>query len=76
MLNQAIELGRRGHDVEVFAPIVEDDCFPELRKEVSLTETSGLLPPSMPLRNAIGMIYSSILVPRKRLSGFDAILAH
>jgi glycosyltransferase involved in cell wall biosynthesis len=76
VLNQAIELGRRGHDVEVFAPIVKDDCFPELRKEVNLTETSGLLPPSMPLRNAMGMIYSSILVPIKRLNGFDAIVAH
>ena len=76
VLNQAIELGNRGHQVEVFAPIVEDECFPELRKEVRLTETSGMLPPSMPLRNAMGMIYSSIMVPKKRLSGFDAIVAH
>jgi glycosyltransferase involved in cell wall biosynthesis len=76
VLNQAIELGRRGHDVEVFAPIVEAECFPELRKAVRLTETSGLLPPSMPLRNAAGMIHSSVLVPRKRLRGFDAIVAH
>jgi glycosyltransferase involved in cell wall biosynthesis len=76
VLNQALELGRRGHEVEVFAPIVNADCFPDLRKEVRLTETSALLPPSMPLRNAIGMMYSSVLVPRKRLSGFDAIVAH
>ena len=76
VLNQALELGRRGHEVEVFAPIVNADCFPELRKEVRLTETSSLLPPSMPLRNALGMIHSSIHVPRKRLSGFDTIVAH
>ncbi len=76
VLNQAIELGNRGHKVEVFAPIVDADCFPELREKVMLTETSGLLPPRMPLRNAMGMIYSSILVPTRRLSGFDTIVAH
>ena len=76
VLNQALELGRRGHEVEVFAPIVNADCFPELRKEVRLTETSSLLPSSMPLRNATGMIYSSLFVPRKKLSGFDVIVAH
>jgi glycosyltransferase involved in cell wall biosynthesis len=76
VLNQALELGRRGHEVEVFAPIVNPNCFPDLRKGLILAETSALLPPSMPLRNAMGMIYSSVLVPRKRLSGFDAIVAH
>ncbi|MBN2335808.1 glycosyltransferase family 4 protein [Candidatus Bathyarchaeota archaeon] len=76
VLNQAIELGKRGHTVEVFAPTVEESCFPNLMEKVSLTETSGLLPRGMPLRNALGMIYSSVVIPRKRIQGFDVILAH
>ncbi|MCW4049865.1 MAG: glycosyltransferase family 4 protein [Candidatus Bathyarchaeota archaeon] len=76
VLSQAIELQRRGHKVHVYAPTIQPNCFPELIKQVKTTELAGFLPQGTPIRNASGMILSSLRVPIKRFKDFDVVLAH
>jgi len=76
VLSQAIELKKRGHEVKVFSPTIEAECFPELRANVKIDETAKILPNEIPLRSGLGMIYSSLVIPYRRLSYFDVIVAH
>ena len=34
VLNQTKELKKRGHCVKVYAPIINDDCFPEIAQNI------------------------------------------
>ena len=75
-LSQSIELTNRGHEVEVFAPTVEAECYPELQAKTKIEETAEIIPRRAPLRNGLGMIYSSLMIPYRRLNQFDVIVAH
>jgi len=76
VLSQAIGLAKLGHNVKIYAPTVSNDCFPELTKNLDITELCEGIPSKFPLRNAIGMITSSILIQYDKFKDSDLILAH
>lgn len=76
VLSQAAELGRRGFQVSVYAPVISANCFPELMKGLSLVEIADWMPRSLPFRNAAGMVFSSLDSPLKELGKNDVMIAH
>ena len=78
MLNEAIGLQNRGHEVELFCPTLSDDCFPELQEKVEVNELFWWIPRKSPCRNALGMFLTSTMTPMllKQFKKFDVILAH
>jgi len=76
VLNQAKGLQERGHEVKIYAPIVEEDCFPELVKEVELIQLSNKIPEKMPLKTALAMLDSSIRIPTKVFEDREILIAH
>ena len=61
---------------KVYAPIVSEDCFPELAKDVELVKISNNVPESAPLKTALKMIDSSIQPPTKEFKEDEIIIAH
>ena len=76
VLSEALELGERGVDVTVYAPTVNRACFPELMERVKVVEFNRQLPRGIPVRDFLGMTYSSINVPYGKLKHLDLIIAH
>ena len=78
MLNEAIGLQERGHVVDVYAPTVSGNVFPELMNQVSVHELFPFLPRSLGLRDALGMLLASSMAPVfiNRFREYDAIVAH
>lgn len=78
MLNEAIGLQNRGHEVELFCPTLSSGCFPELQEKVDVNELFWWIPRKSPCRNALGMLLTSIMTPMllKHFKKFDVILAH
>lgn len=62
MLQQARHLRKRGHKVNVYAPVIYwDKCFPELLKEIAPERIVPHLPFPLPFRDSLGMIAASTL---------------
>lgn len=78
MLNEAIGLQNRGHEVGLFCPTLSSGCFPELQEKVDVNELFWWIPRKSPCRNALGMFLTSIMTPMllKHFKKFDVILAH
>jgi len=78
VLSEAIGLRDRGFDVRVFAPIVSQECHPDLIKDVNPEELINWLPDRVPYRNYLGMLATSLLSSQiiKRFRGFDCVVAH
>lgn len=78
VLNEAIGLRARGHEVVIFCPTVTSNCFPELVKKAVVKEICWWISQDTPGRDAIGMFLSSLMSPvlAKNFRKFDIILAH
>lgn len=76
VLRQAKYLGELGHRVIIYAPIIADDCFPELRQDLECQEMCGWIPETTPLRPALSMIMNSMLIPVGKLAKNDVLIAH
>jgi len=78
VLQEAIGLQDRGHEVEVYCPTSSGDCYPELMSLVKVHELCWWLDRRLAFRDALGMLLSSLLTPSivGRFRDFDVILAH
>ncbi|MFH1180234.1 MAG: glycosyltransferase family 4 protein [Candidatus Bathyarchaeota archaeon] len=76
VLNQAKGLEKKGHQVKVYTPIIEENCFPELRKDIEVIQISNKVPESTPFKTALKMIESSLRVPIKEFRDRDILIAH
>lgn len=78
VLNEALGLRARGHEVVIFCPTVTSNCFPELVKKAVVKEICWWISQDTPGRDAIGMFLSSLMSPvlAKNFRKFDIILAH
>jgi len=78
VLNEAIGLQKRGHDVTLFCPSVQYDCYPELLKDVDVREIFWWVPRVIPLRDASCMVLTAVFSPllHRIFRKFDVILAH
>lgn len=76
VLRQARGLQDRGHSVKVYAPIISEDCFPELAEKVELVQISSHVPECLPLRTALRMIDSSIQPPIEEFKDREILVAH
>jgi uncharacterized protein (TIRG00374 family) len=77
VLEEVLGLRARGYEVECFAPTVDvRACYPDMITRVAPKTFLPQLPAWMPLREAIQMVASSLLVPAYafRFRSFDAIL--
>lgn len=78
VLEQVQGLRRLGHDVELFAPVVDRDaCFPELIDQVGVHKLVPHPPKWLPGRVALAVFLSCLLAPvlALRFRRFDVILA-
>jgi glycosyltransferase involved in cell wall biosynthesis len=78
ILDQVLGLRRLGHEVELFAPIVDREaCYPELIDQVGVHSLVPRLPGWLPGRVALSVLAASLLAPLLvlRLRHFDVILA-
>jgi glycosyltransferase involved in cell wall biosynthesis len=78
VLEQVRGLRQLGHDVELYAPIVDREaCYPELIDEVGVTALVPRPPSWLPGRVALTVLASCILAPFLvlRLRRFDVLLA-
>lgn len=64
--------------VDVYAPTVSKNCFPELMSEVNIRELCEWLPRDIRLRDSLGMLSCSLSANRvvDRFKDYDVILAH
>ncbi len=76
VLSQAKGLTELGHQVKVYAPIIEQDCFPELAREVELVQLSNGVTDKLPLKTAAKMIDTSLRTPCKAFKDRDILIAH
>jgi len=78
VLNEAIGLQMRGHDVTVFCPTHNKGCFPELIEKVKFKQFCWWMPGGFPYRNASGMIHTAIApyLCEKYFKEYDVIIAH
>ena len=78
VLNEALGLQSRGHEVALYCPTVTSNCFPELVKKAKIREICWWIDKHTPGRDAIGMFLSSIMSPglAKNFRKYDIILAH
>ena len=78
VLNEALGLQARGHEVALYCPTVTNNCFPELVKKAKIREICWWIDKHTPGRDAIGMFLSSIMSPglAKNFRKYDVILAH
>ena len=78
MLNEAIGLQKLGHVVDVYAPTVSGNVFPELMRHVNVYEICSFIPRSFSLRDALGMLIASSTTPLivNRFREYDAVVSH
>lgn len=77
VLEEARGLKRKGHDVDIFAPVVDSRrCFPDLLKKISIKKLFLPLPFYFPLRDFIAITASIVVVPLTfwRYSKYDVFL--
>lgn len=78
VLEQVRGLRKLGHEVELFAPIVDrDECYPELIDQVGVRQLVPRPPKWLPGRVALAVFLSCLLAPvvALRFRRFDMILA-
>jgi glycosyltransferase involved in cell wall biosynthesis/uncharacterized membrane protein YbhN (UPF0104 family) len=78
VLEEVRGLRRLGHEVECFAPVVDEDaCYPELIREVGVRSLLPGPPRWLPARVALWVLICSLLAPvlALRLRGFDVVFA-
>ena len=64
VLEEVLGLRRRGHRVVCFAPTVDRQlCYPDFIEQVGVRTFLPQLPKWFPMRDAIGMVLSSVLAP-------------
>jgi len=76
VLNQAHGLKNLGYEVQVYAPTISLECFPELQKGIEMIELNKWLPKDLPMRASLGMIISSLNIPYKEIIDNDVIISH
>lgn len=78
VLSQAIKLGERGIEADVYAPTLSTDCYPDMVSRVKLVELMRCLPKRLALRNVVGMLASSLAsgVLAKTFGEYDVVVAH
>ncbi len=77
VLEEVLGLRRLGYQVECYAPTVDlRACYPDLIRAVGVRTFLPQLPAWVPLRDALHMVASSVLVPLYawRFRSFDAIV--
>jgi len=75
-LQQAIHLGKSGHEVTVYAPIIQQDVYPELQKKVECIELCNDIPRNIPLKTAFSLIWSSIKKINKNINRNQIFVTH
>jgi len=64
VLEEARELLKRGYEVEIYAPAVDQQlCYPEFLKDLKVKTFLPQLPRWFPLRHAFSMLTASLLAP-------------
>lgn len=63
VLEEAIGLGERGHEVEIFAPVVDKRVLPELQKKVLLSPLLPQLPRWFYDRETLLVLVSCVIFP-------------
>jgi len=79
VIQEALELEKRGHQVEVYAPIIRSErCFPKLIQKIRVKGYLPVVPVSIPMREALSMVASSVLSPALagRFRQYDAFICH
>ena len=78
VLNEAVGLQARGHEVVLYCPTMTKNCFPELVEKAEIKEICWWISQEIPGRAAAGMFLSSLLSPGlvRNFRNFDIILAH
>ena len=76
VLQQAIHLERIGHEVTVYAPIIQRDVYPELQKKVKCVELCNEMPQKLPLKTAFSLIWSSIKKLKKNINRNQIFITH
>jgi glycosyltransferase involved in cell wall biosynthesis len=76
VLEEAIGLSDRGHEVEIFSPVVDKRCFPELQKQVVLKPLLPQLPRWIYDRETLLVLVSCLTFPLMafRFRKFDVFL--
>ncbi|HEY8865105.1 MAG TPA: lysylphosphatidylglycerol synthase domain-containing protein [Candidatus Dormibacteraeota bacterium] len=77
VIEEVLGLRRRGYDVECYAPTVDESrCYPDLIGEARVRTFLPQLPRWFPLREAVQMAATSLLMPLYawRFRGVDAIV--
>jgi uncharacterized protein (TIRG00374 family) len=77
VIEEVLGLRRRGYDVECYAPTVDQSrCYPDLIGDVRVKTFLPQLPRWFPLREAVQMAATSLLMPvyAWRFRGVDAIV--
>jgi uncharacterized protein (TIRG00374 family) len=77
VIEEVLGLRRRGYEVECYAPTVDQSrCYPDLIGDVRVRTFLPQLPRWMPLREAVQMAATSVLMPvyAWRFRGVDAIV--
>ena len=64
VLEQARQLASRGHDVEVYAPIVDRTCFPDLMAEVRPKSLTRRLPNVLGFGDGLTLLMASVFAGR------------
>lgn len=76
VLEQAIGLQERGHEVEIYAPVVDKKCFPELQDKVVLKPMLPQLPRWIYDNETLLVLISCLTFPlfAFRFKSFDVLL--
>lgn len=76
VLEEAVGLGKRGHEVEIFAPVVDKRIFPELQRRVVVKPLLPQLPRWVYDRETLLVLISCLTFPLfcTRFVGFDVFL--
>lgn len=75
-LQQAIHLGKIGHEVTVYAPIIQRDVYPELQKKVKCVELCNDMPQNIPLKTAFSLIWASIKKLKNSININQVFITH
>lgn len=63
VLEEAIGLQKRGYEVEIFSPVINKNCFPELQRQVKLKPILPQLPRFIYDRETLLVLISCLIFP-------------